>query len=155
MMSWQTHKTGIGNGKTYNHFAPFNPFAFTAGVRTRQADELSLTATNIPTPALHPATVPRERTKGLSRSDPQGVPFAREKERAPILRRTKTEECTFESVKPPPTSQKKLPPISASIGNPLLSSEHELLGLTGSQSSLESTDEDSTTDDDVGVSTCT
>ena len=153
-MSWQTHKTGIGAGRTSNFLPSFNPFAFLPpAASVRQADELSLTATNIPTLGIHQPHVPRERTKGLSKSDPQGVQFAaRQDDRVPILRRARTsEETRIEPItQQAPSSQRKLPPINSSmIGNPLLSTGSGFkLELIDSQHSLEESEEESSTTDD-------
>ena len=157
-MSWQTHKTGVGAGRTSSFLSPFNQFAFLPpAASVRQAEELSLTATNIPTRGIHQPHVPRERTKGLSKSDPQGVQIARQDDRVPILRRTRTlEEVKIESIIQPPSSQRKLPPISSSIvGNPMLTMGSGCkLGLTDSQLSLEESEageNSSTTDDEDEV----
>ena len=163
-MSWQINKMGVGPGRTPGFLPPFNPFAFpAASVRTRTSDELSLTATTVPSRGVHPhvATVPRERANRLAMSDPQGVQYARQEERIPIHRRTRTEERKFESGNPPgsgfvrpPSSQRILPPLHTGILQPLASrcelELHVAEEQVDSQPSLEETesDEDSSTEEE-------
>ena len=161
-MSWQTHKTGVGPGKTHGFLPPFNPFAFPP-VRTRTSDELSLTATTVPTCGAHShvPTVPRERVNRLTRSDPHGVQFVRREERIPIHRRARTEERSFESGNPapgsglsrPPSTQRVLPPIHAGALQPLVNGVELKEGDVDSLLSLEETEseEDSSTEEEDEV----